>query len=259
MMKIATFNTNSVRMRIKIINEWLSRERPTVLCLQETKAQDKDFPKDAFGEAGYQAVFLGQKSYNGVALLSNEPITEIEKGLQDSEEDQEQARFISGVINGIRVVNVYVPQGYEPGSEKFAYKLSWLRRLRAYFERNCDSSDGIVLTGDFNVAPEPRDVYDPDRMAGSIGFHPDEHEALARVREWGFVDVFRRHVPDAGQFTFWDYRLRGGVSRNLGWRIDHIWATAPLAEKSVRAWIDKEPRFEENPSDHTFLVAEFDV
>jgi exodeoxyribonuclease-3 len=154
-------------------------------------------------------------------------------------------------------VNTYVPQGYAPDSEKFQYKLDWFKRLEHYFSKYFEPGVPLLWVGDFNVAPEPIDVFNPKKLSGSIGFHPDEHKALLAIKAWGFVDIFRRHESADNQFTFWDYRISNAVQRRLGWRVDHIWATQPLAEKSTRAWIDIAPRLSERPSDHTFVVAEF--
>jgi exodeoxyribonuclease-3 len=258
-LKIATFNANSIRARQGIILDWLAAESPDVLCVQETKVQDADFPSDAYRAAGYASAFIGQKSYNGVAMLSRAPLDNVMRGLGDGAEEPEQARLIAGACRGVPIVNTYVPQGFEPGTDKFTYKLEWLQRLESFFTKHFSPDKPLIWTGDFNIAPAPQDVYDPDKMRGSCGFHPDEHAALERLRAWGFTDIFRKFVPEAQQYTFWDYRLRGGLSRNLGWRIDHIWATAPLAEQAARAWIDTAPRKLEKPSDHTFLIAEFDI
>lgn len=257
-MKIATFNANSIRARLEIVLNWLEKEKPDALCVQETKSQDQDFPAEAFESAGWRARFYGQKSYNGVAIITREPLEGVSAGLRDGAEETEQARLITGMLGGVAIVNTYVPQGFEVGSEKFQYKLEWLARLRAWFERNFNPEQPIVWVGDFNVAPEPKDVYDPVKLAGHVCFHPDEQAALARIAEWGFVDVFRKHVPEEGKYTFWDYR-QNSFKRNIGWRIDHIMATAPMAEKSTGAYIDAEPRKLPQPSDHTFLVAEFDA
>jgi exodeoxyribonuclease-3 len=256
-MKVASFNVNSIRARLDIVIAWLQKESPDVLCVQETKVVDEDFPKSAFEDIHYHTVFRGQKSYNGVALFSKTPAENIHIGFD--KDGSEGARLIIATVNNVPIVNTYIPQGYEPGSDKFMYKLDWFQRLHDYFKKNFSPDKPLLWTGDFNVAPEPADVYDPGKMAGHVGFHPDEHAALQKFREWGFVDVFRKHQPEAGQYTFWDYRLRGGVKRNLGWRVDHIWATKPLADRSVRAWIDKEPRLKEKPSDHTPVVAEFNI
>ena len=177
----------------------------------------------------------------------------------DDEDAQEKPRIITVYIHDLPIVNTYIPQGTAPDSEKFEYKLTWFKRLNGYFEKNFKSSEPLLWVGDFNVAPEPIDVYDPEKLLGSIGFHPEEHKALSAVKSWGFVDVFRMHNPDLKAYTFWDYRAPYALKRGLGWRIDHIWATSCLAKKSRSAWIDVDPRKMERPSDHTFLVAEFDL
>jgi exodeoxyribonuclease-3 len=162
------------------------------------------------------------------------------------------------VIGDVSVVNTYVPQGRDPDSEYFHYKLRWFDRLRAFFARHYTSERWLVWVGDFNVAPEPIDVYDPKRIEGHVDYCPEVREALEHVREWGFTDVFRRHHPDEpGHYTYYDYRAKDPIERGVGWRVDHIWATQPLAEKSTAAWIDVDARRVERPSDHTFLIAEF--
>ncbi|MGD9158702.1 MAG: exodeoxyribonuclease III [Desulfobacteraceae bacterium] len=256
-MKIATFNTNSIRARLPIIKDWLIEEQPDILALQETKVQDKDFPFDDFDELGYQAVIRGQKSYNGVAVISRIEPGSVRKNLY--KEGDEQARFLSVEFSGITVINVYVPQGFAPGTDKFEYKLNWLQDLLKYIQENFSSEDPVILLGDFNVALNSSDVYDPDGLRGSAGFHPEEQERLSRFFEWGFVDVFRKHNQEAGQYTFWDYRIPNALKRKKGWRIDYIAATKPLAENSRSIMIDLKPRTLEKPSDHTFLVAEFDI
>jgi exodeoxyribonuclease III len=257
LMKIATFNTNSVRARLPIIKQWLSETKPDVLAIQEIKAQERDFPIQDFEELGYHTTILGQKSYNGVAILSKEAPGAIRKGLYG--DTNEEARFLSVSVSGITIINIYVPQGVAPGADKFVYKLKWLNDLFTFIDTHHSPSDPLIILGDFNVAMAPMDVYDPDGLKGSVGFHPDEQAMLARLFDWGFVDLFRKHHPEPGQFTFWDYRIPNGVKRNLGWRIDYIIATEPIARKSVSAHIDIKPRLFERPSDHTFLVAEFDL
>ena len=257
MLKVATYNANSIRSRLELVLGWLEKENPDILCLQETKVQDEEFPAEPIRDAGYRVVFRGQKGYAGVAIVSREEPQEVVFGFDDGGEPDE-ARLIRAVIGGIPVVNTYVPQGRSPDSEHFRYKLEWLARLRALFERHYSPQEPLLWMGDFNVAPEPIDVHNPKRLKNHVDFHPQARAALERVREWGFVDVFRLHHPDEpGQYTFWDYRVRGALERGLGWRVDHIWATEPLARKSTRAWIDVEARQAERPSDHTFLVAEF--
>jgi exodeoxyribonuclease-3 len=257
MMKFSTFNTNSIRARLPIIADWLYRESPDVLCIQETKVQDKDFPTGPFEKAGYQALYRGQKSYNGVAIISKLPASQPQFNLYRREE--EEARFISAWISNIPIINVYVPQGYEVGTEKFEYKLHWMRALLDYMKRNFDPDFPLLLAGDFNVALEPIDVFNPEEFRGKVAFHPDEQAILWEFLNWGLVDIFRKHQPEGGHYTFWDYRIPNSFKRNLGWRIDYILATPPIAEKSQRVWIDTQPRSWEKPSDHTFLSAEFQI
>jgi len=253
-MKLATFNANSIRARLPVVMDWLERERPDVLFLQETKVQDEAFPVKDLEKAGYGAVFRGQKSYNGVAVLTKLPIDEIRRNLRG---DEEEARFIAVTIGGLPLINVYVPQGFAPGTEKFEHKLQWLRDLLAHLRENYGPGEPLLVAGDFNVALEPIDVYDPEGLRGQVGFHPDEQAVMQQFLAWGLVDIFRKHQPQGGHFTFWDYRIPNAYKRKMGWRIDYVLATPPLADKSAKAWIDTEPRTWKRPSDHTFLVAEF--
>ena len=254
-MKVVSFNVNSLRARLEVVLGWLAQHQPDVLCVQETKVQDVDFPGDAFDGSGYKYVFKGQKSYNGVATFSKSEIVNVETGFAD--EPKDEARLIKAEINGIVIVNTYVPQGYSPESEKFEYKLKWFKRLGEYFKKNFKPAEPVLWVGDFNIAPERIDVYDPDALSGHVCFHPEVHKALKKVMEWGFVDVFRMHCKEAGQYTFWDYRMNA-FRRNLGWRLDHIMTTEVLANKSTACYVDKEPRLVEKPSDHTPIIAEFD-
>jgi exodeoxyribonuclease-3 len=263
-LKVATFNANSVRARLDQVLDWLGREEPDLLCIQETKVQDKDFPASPFVEAGYHAIYRGQKSYAGVAIVSRDEPEDITFGFDgthavDSEQGGlDEARLIRAVVSGIPVLNTYVPQGRAPDSPHFLHKLGWFGALRSLIARHHTPDQPLLWMGDFNVAPEEIDVYDPKRHKDHVDFHPDARSALEDVRQWGFVDVFRMHHPEEpGQYTFWDYRVRDGIDGGRGWRLDHIWATEPLARKSTCAWIDVEARRAERPSDHTFLVAEF--
>lgn len=256
-MKFVTFNTNSVRARLPIILDWLDREQPDVLCLQETKVQDKDFPVESFEKAGYHAAFKGQKSYNGVAIISKHPIDHIQTNLYDG--NDEDARFISAHIRDIPVINVYVPQGFAVGTEKFAYKLRWFKNLFAHVKANYDAEQPLILAGDLNVALESIDVFDPETYEGKVSCHPDERALVKGFLDWGFMDIFRKYQPDGGHYTFWDYRVPNALKRNMGWRIDYILATPPLVGKSQKSWIDTQARALPKPSDHTFLVAEFDL
>jgi len=254
-MKLATFNTNSIRSRLPIITEWMKQEQPDILCLQETKVQDKDFPSKAFQEIEYLSIFRGQKSYNGVAIISRLPVDEVRTDLYD--EGDEDARFISARIGDIRVINVYVPQGFAPGTDKFRYKLRWLKDLLAHIRKNYHPDQSLLLAGDFNVALEDTDLFDPIGMKGEVGFHPDEQAILRECLDWGLTDIFRKHQTGKDHYTFWDYRIPNALKRKMGWRIDYIFATARLADESTGSWIDMRPRTLERPSDHTFLLAEF--
>ena len=255
--KVATFNTNSIRARLDQVLDWLTREQPDALCLQETKVVDEDFPAQPIRDIGYHVAFRGQKTHGGVAIASRHPLEDVDAGLDDGAEP-DKARLIRAVVAGIPLVNCYVPQGRSADSEHFQYKLDWLRRMRAFFERHYRADEPLIWLGDFNVATESIDVYDPKGLREHVDFHPEAQAALEYVRDWGFVDVFRRHHPDEpGQYTFWDYRANNPIERGVGWRVDHIWATRPLADRSTDAWIDVDARRSQRPSDHTFLVAEF--
>jgi exodeoxyribonuclease-3 len=253
-MKLATWNVNSIRARNERLFAWLASAAPDVLCLQETKVEDSGFPFDALLAAGYHAVTLGQRSYNGVAILSRQQATDVVRGFDDGQPD-EQARVIAATIGGVRVISVYVPNGQSVGSDKFVYKLGWLERLRKYMDERCDRTTPLALCGDMNVAPEDRDVHDPQAWHGKVLCSEPERAGLMRVVEWGMLDLLRAHHAEAGLYSWWDYR---GVSlfRNLGLRIDHIFATPTLAERCTDCTIDREARKGHNASDHAPVVAE---
>ena len=255
--KLATFNCNSIRTRLDVVLKWLSAHNPDVLCLQETKVQDADFPRESLESAGWHVVFRGDKGYNGVAIVSRAAPKGVVFGFDDAPPDE--ARLVRAHFAGVDVLNAYVPQGQAVDSPAFTYKLEWFARVHRLLEKHFSPSKPLLWAGDLNVAPEAADVYDPKHLAGSVCFHPDEHAALKSALEWGLVDVFRLRNSEPGQFTFWDYRIPNSVKRNLGWRLDHILATKPLAAKSTRCYVDRQPRLAERASDHTFLVAEFDV
>ena len=258
-MRIATFNANSIRVRLAQILDWLRANDIDLLGVQETKVTDEEFPLAEIEAAGYRVVYKGQKGYAGVAMLSREPLEDVSLDLGDGVTGEEP-RIIRGTYRGVRVVNTYVPQGREPTSEHFEFKLRWLARLRAMFEAHYRLDEPVLWMGDLNVAPEPIDIYDPVGLAEHVDFHPQARAALAEVMTWGLVDVFRWHHPDeAQQYTYWDYRARNPVQRKIGWRVDHLLATRVLAERSTRAWIDETARLAERPSDHTFLAAEFSL
>ena len=257
-MRIATFNVNSIRSRLEIVLDWLAVNRPDVLCIQETKAPDGDFPADAIRQAGYEVVYRGEKSYNGVALLAKTAPQDVRFGLDDGG-PEDATRLVCARIGGVHVVNTYVPQGRDIEHAMYRYKIEWLERLRRYFGRHFTPRQAVVWVGDLNVAPEPIDIHNSEQQANHVCYHTDVRQAFARTVGWGFEDVFRKYHPEAGQYTYFDYRMRDAVAANRGWRIDHILATKPLAARSVRSWIDLKPRLSARPSDHTVLAAEFEV
>jgi len=256
--KFATFNVNGIRARLQIVLDWLKHQQPDVLCLQEIKCQDKDFPINFFQEAGYIATVRGQKAFNGVVILSKRHPDQVLREFGDGQPDEE-ARLIATMTDGVWVVNTYVPQGRDPDDPAFQYKLDFLARLKRWFESHFNPVQPLIWTGDMNVAPEEMDVFDPGRLDGEVGFHPVERKALAEVMAWGFIDLFRIHHPKQKQFTFWDYRLPKSFQRNLGWRLDHIMVTEPMAAMSIECLVDVEPRGRLKPSDHTPIWAEFDL
>lgn len=257
-MKIATFNVNGLRARMPIVLGWLAANSPVILCMQETKVRDSEFPEADLTGAGWRVVYSGEKGYSGVAIASLEEAEDVLFGLPGAR-TKDESRLVCARFGGVTVVNTYVPQGREPESEWFAYKLKWYARLRKFLEKNFKPTDRVIWCGDLNVAPADIDVYDPKGLLGHVDFHPEVHKAYGKVLDWGLVDVFRRHHPEPKQYTYYDYRVRDSLERGIGWRVDHILATAPLAAKCTGAYIDLEPRRMERPSDHVPLVAEFDV
>lgn len=258
-MKIGTYNVNSIRKRLPIVLDWLQTHQPDVLCLQETKVQDSDFPVAAILEAGYQSTFRGMKGFNGVATLTRESPEAIKHGFDDGAADgNEEVRFLSTTVHGIPIINTYVPQGSSITSEKYVYKLQWLGRLRRYFERNLDPAKPAIWLGDINVAPEPVDVYHPDRRGNDPDFHIDARLAFKETAAFGFVDSFRELHPDRIQYTYWDY-FRKAFENNWGWRIDHIMLTHPLLRRCQKVEVDLLPRQAADASDHTVIWSEIDV
>lgn len=257
-MKIATFNANSIRSRLPIILQWLEDYQPDVLGIQETKVQDVDFPAEPLEAAGYHVVFKGEKSYNGVALICKSEPKDVRFGFDDGG-PADETRLIRAVVNGVSVVNTYVPQGRAIDHIMYQYKLNWYARLRKLFEKEYSSAQPLAWIGDINIAVEPIDVTNPAGKKKDPCYHIDAHNAFLETCAFGFEDVFRKHHPREELYSFFDYRVMDAVQRNIGWRIDYILATAPLAEKSIDCVIDVEPRLKEKPSDHTFMVADFDV
>ncbi|MFN0006711.1 MAG: exodeoxyribonuclease III [Planctomycetota bacterium] len=256
-MRIATWNVNSIRVREPAVLAWLARWQPDVLCLQELKVEEKDFPRGAIEAAGYRATVYGQKTYNGVAILSREEPTDVVRGFADGAEEDPQRRLIRGTVAGVRIVNGYFVNGEEVGSEKFAYKLAWFARLLRVLETQEDPTKPLVLLGDFNVAPADIDVHDPKRWKDKVLCSTEERAAYERFLAWGLTDTLRMHHPEGGIYSWWDYRL-AAFQRKWGLRIDHVLATAPLAARSKDCVVDVEPRGAERPSDHAPVYADFD-
>ncbi|RMH05575.1 MAG: exodeoxyribonuclease III [Nitrospirae bacterium] len=255
-MKVATFNVNSIRRRLDTVVHWLTRHQPDILCLQETKVQDKDFPVETLAAAGYHARFRGMKGYNGVAVLSRTPPEQVTFGLGSSS-NADTDRFMRVVIHGITIINTYVPQGSSIRSPRYQYKLDWFARLREYFATHYSPHECIVWCGDMNVAPTPLDVYSPHTHLNHVCFHEAVREAYRRTVQWGFEDVFRRLHPNRQEYTFWDYRQPCAVRAHRGWRLDHILATRPLAIHCTASEVDLAPRLGSLPSDHTIVWAMF--
>jgi len=255
--KLATWNVNSIRARLDLVLDWLQRRRPDVLCLQETKVVDDLFPAQAFSEIGYFTVHSGQQTYNGVGILSLEPVTDVRRDFPLA--DNDERRLISGVVRGLRVYSAYIPNGRDPLHPFFPVKLAWIDALGdLLLGQGRARQEPVMLMGDFNVAPEPRDVYDPVALEGKIHFSAEEHAALERLRERGLVDAFRVRRPEDGLYSWWDYR-QGAFRRNLGYRIDHIWITPDLTDRVVDAYIDRDERAREHSSDHAPVVVELEL
>lgn len=256
-MIVASWNVNSISVRLPQVLDWLDEVQPDVLCLQETKVVDEKFPSSALAEHGYNALFRGQRTYNGVAIVfkAKAQVRLITNDLPESPLP-EHCRFLVAEIDDITIMNSYIPNGGEVGSDKYADKLSWFGALRRYLDNNFSPADRSLLCGDFNVAPEDRDVYDPEATRGGILVSDEERAALANVKAWGFEDAFRMHESESGHYTWWDYRMMA-FRRKMGFRIDHIWLSKGLAPECSRSWIDIKPRKNDRPSDHTPILCEF--
>ncbi len=261
-MKIATWNVNSIRTRIEHVIDWLQANPVEVLCLQETKVIDKDFPLQPFLDIGYNCHISGQKSYNGVAMLSRSPLGQVSAGFAPILGDEtvgifdEQKRLITGVIDDIRVICVYVPNGSEVGCDKYVYKLHWLKLLQKYLQIALDKSPNLCICGDFNIVPSDRDIYAPKACANSAGLSVPERLALQEIIELGLNDPFRKFTSEAGHYSWWDYRA-ASFPRNNGWRIDHHYLSPSLYEKATNCTIDISPRKLVKPSDHAPVIVEF--
>ncbi len=253
-MRIATFNCNSVRSRIDPILGWLADHAPDVLCLQETKVQDAEFPADAFRLAGWHIAFQGEKSYNGVALVSKTAPDEVSFGLDS--EPADPTRLVHARFGKIHVVNTYVPQGREIDHAMYAYKLAWFARLKQYFQKNIGAGAPLLWCGDLNVARHPIDVTNPENKKDHVCYHQAVRDAFEDVLAFGFTDLFRKHNPELVDYSFYDYRAPFNPDQKRGWRIDYVLATPPLAQTSAAAAIDIVPRTRPKPSDHCPLYAD---
>jgi exodeoxyribonuclease III len=255
-MKIATWNVNSLTVRLPQVLEWLALHQVDVLCLQETKINDEKFPLLPFAEAGYHVRFWGQKTYNGVALISREPLDQIARNNPFFEDSQ--TRILSANLGSIRIVNAYFPNGQSPDSEKFIYKMNWLSALTQWLAQELVNTPQLILLGDYNIAPEDRDVHDPVAWAGQILCTPQEREHFQALLKLGLIDAFRLFEQPAKSWSWWDYRQLA-FRRNQGLRIDHILVSEPLQNQVTACWIDKEPRKNERPSDHAPVVIELNL
>jgi exodeoxyribonuclease-3 len=252
--KIATWNVNSLKVRLPHVLEWVAANEPDVLVLQEIKQVTEAFPADAFATLGYQSIANGQKTYNGVAVISRSSVSDPVLELPNF--DDPQRRVLGVTIDGVRVVDLYVPNGSEVGSEKYAYKLGWLDRLRGFLADELQRHDKLVVLGDFNIAPADADVYDPEGWGEAILCSPAERQALRNLLDLGLTDVFRRFEHPEKIFSWWDYRA-AGFRRNAGLRIDLILTTDAMTAACTASYVDKEPRTWDRPSDHAPVIAEF--
>jgi exodeoxyribonuclease-3 len=251
-LKIATWNVNSIRIRLPLILSWLTEQQPDIVCLQETKVENHQFPEQEIREAGYSAVYSGQKSYNGVALLSKLPIDEVQYGFKDGY-DVENKRLMSAHIADINIVNVYVPQGQAEESPKFQYKLEFLAKLLSELSDRFTSADPVMVLGDINIALDERDVVSADAMKNKVSFHPKEHLFIEQIKQWGLHDIYRKFHQGGGLFSWWDFRTRG-FEKNEGMRIDQIWVTAGLSKFCKSCEIDIDNRSQPKPSDHAPVI-----
>lgn len=251
-MKLATWNVNSLKVRLPHVLDWLAANQPDVLCLQETKLEDHNFPVEAIKAAGYQAFYAGQKTYNGVAILSKATCTDTQIGIPGLADPQQRA--LAATVNDVRVVCVYIPNGQSLDSDKYQYKLRWLQALQDWLREEMLKYPRLALLGDYNIAPEDRDVHDPKAWEGQVLVSPQERAFFTSLIGLGLQDAFRLFEQPEQSFSWWDYRM-AGFRRNLGLRIDHILLSEPLAAQCDSCAIDKAPRKLERPSDHTPVIA----
>ena len=254
-MKIAAWNVNSLKVRLPQLLDWLDVQQPDVVCLQETKLEDVNFPQQAIADAGYAVAFHGQKTYNGVALLSRLGLDVSDVVCNNPHFPDPQKRLIAATVQGVRVISAYVPNGQEVGSDKYAYKLDWLAALERWLGEELAQHPQLALAGDFNIAPDDRDVHNPASWAGQILCSDAEREAFRRLLALGLKDSFRLFEQPEKSFSWWDYRMLG-FQKNQGLRIDHVLLSDALAARCSAAGIDREMRKRERPSDHAPVWAQ---
>ncbi len=255
-MKIATWNINSIKSRVDHVLKWCEQNQPDVLCLQETKSVDEKFPYAKLRAIGFPHIeHLGERAYNGVAIISKLPLTNVVNKLPGDKTDT-QSRMIAATVSSTRLINVYGPHGTSQGTPKYQFKLDWIKRLCTYLDKKYDTGENVVLCGDLNVAPHELDVWSVAAWRNKLHFTKPERDAIQDLKKWGFVDLFRQINGDEKEFSWWS-NFRHDFEKDRGLRIDHIWASSPLAERCTDCWIDKEPRGWDHPTDHAPVVAEF--
>lgn len=257
-MRIATFNVNSIRARMPRLTEWLEEAQPDIVALQETKVEDAKFPALELEAVGYRSYFHGQPKLNGVCFLSKIELSEVTTGFCDPVMPND-CRVQVARANDMILINTYVPNGTSVISPNFRYKLQWLERFREFCDSLGSPSDKLIWLGDINIAPTPDDVYDSHRKLGGIGHHPEEFARLKKIIEWGWTDCFRLFTQGPGHYSYFDFRFPNVLQRNLGWRIDHIYASQGLVGNVERCWIDKEVRMREKPSDHAPVLVDLSI
>jgi exodeoxyribonuclease-3 len=255
--RVVTWNVNSLKARLARVEEWLAEVQPDVVCLQETKLADDAFPALTFSSLGYESAHHGEGRWNGVAILSRVGLDDVAVNFGDGEAPDPEARLLSATCAGVRVASVYVPNGRALDHDHYRYKLRWLDRLLRHLERTCDPSGDVVVAGDFNIAPDDRDVHDPVKLVGATHVSEPERTALYRLYDWGLVDVFRQHHAESGLYSWWDYR-GGDFHQGRGMRIDLVLASRPLADRATWSVVDRNARKGQQPSDHAPVIADFE-
>lgn len=257
-MRLATWNVNSLKARLPRVEEWIAQAQPDVLCVQETKVTDEKFPHLAFAALGYEAAHHGYGQWNGVAIISRVGLDDVVAGFGDGGEDDPDSRLVWATCGGVRVASAYVPNGRALDDDHYTYKLWWLGRLRAALEADAAPDDALAVCGDFNIAPDDRDVWDPAEFEGATHVSAPERDALHALEAWGLVDVWRRHHDQGGVFSWWDYR-GGNFHKGMGMRIDLVLATESVAAASTAISIDRDARKGKQPSDHAPVVVDLDL